>query len=559
MCAYNKVNGIYASQHHWLLTEVLRYEWGYDGVVVSDWGAVADRVAAVAAGLDLTMPGPDDAGDAELAEAVIDGRLDPALLAQAADRVRALVEKAADRTPGDYDQAEHHALAREIAGRAIVLLKNDGALLPLRADAGGPSVAVLGEFARSPRYQGGGSSQITPTRLDDALTEITAATEATVLFAPGYTVDDGAERDPDADVQDLLAEAVAVAAASDVALVFVGSVHETEGADREGIDLPADHQKLIAEVAKVNPRTVVILSNGAVLATTPWDNTVPAVLEGWLLGQAGGGALADVLFGRVNPSGRLAETIPLSLKDHPSYLDFPGEHGHVRYGEGLFVGYRGFDAREQEVAYPFGFGLSYTTFGYGQATATATDRGIEVRVPVTNSGERDGREVVQVYVSLPGSAVKRAKRELKAFASVPVTAGATEDVVLSIDRDDLAYWDIRLNRWVVEGGEYHCAVGASSRDLRTTAVVEIEGDDAKVPLTADSTLGEWLADPRGAQVVGQAFAGMAGEDSGLMAAFFADPTMLLFLSSIPLGRMTAFPRSPLTTETVAKLVAAAND
>jgi beta-glucosidase len=559
MCAYNKVNGVYASQNHWLLTEVLRHEWGFDGVLVSDWGAVADRVAAVAAGLDLTMPGPDDAGDQELAEAVAAGSLDPAQLSRAADRVRALVEKAAARTPGDYDQAEHHALAREIAGRAIVLLKNDGALLPLRADAGGPSVAVLGEFARSPRYQGGGSSQITPTRLDDALTEITAATNATVLFAPGYTVDDGAERDPDADERDLLAEAVAIAEASDVALVFVGSVHETEGADRDGIDLPADHQRLIAEVAKVNPRTVVILSNGAVLATTPWDEAVPAVVEGWLLGQAGGGAVADVLFGRVNPSGRLAETIPLSLKDHPSYLDFPGEHGHVRYGEGLYVGYRGFDAREQEVAYPFGFGLSYTTFGYGQATATATDQGIEVRVPVTNTGERDGREVVQVYVSLPGSKVSRATRELKAFASVPVNAGETREVVLTIGRDDLAYWDTRLNRWVVEGGEYHCAVGASSRDLRTTAVVEVQGDDARVPLTGDSTLGEWLADPRGGQAISQAFAGMAGEESGPMAAFFTDPTMLLFLSSIPLGRMAAFPGSPLTAETVAKLVAAVND
>jgi beta-glucosidase len=571
MCAYNKVNGVYASQDHWLLTEVLRDEWGYEGLVVSDWGAVGDRVAAVAAGLDLTMPGPDDEGDRELEAAVAAGRLDPAALSRAADRVRALVAKAAARTPGDYDQEEHHALAREIAGRAVVLLKNDAppggerGLLPLEAGGAG-TIAVIGEFARTPRYQGGGSSQITPTRLDDALTEITAVTQATVLFAPGYLTSDtaaaeSAARDGETEAesdQDLLAEAVALAGASDVALVFVGSTHETEGADRDGIDLPADHLELIAEVAKANPRTVVVLSNGAVLATTPWGDTVPAIVEGWLLGQAGGGAIADVLFGQVNPSGRLAETIPLRIQDHPSYLDFPGEHGHVRYGEGLFVGYRGFDAREQAVAYPFGFGLSYTTFGYGQATATATARGIEVRVPVTNTGERDGREVVQVYVSLPGSGVSRARRDLKAFASVPVTAGQTEDVVLVIDRDDLAYWDTRLERWVVEGGEYHCAVGASSRDLRTTAVARVEGDDARVPLTADSTLGEWLADPRGAQAITQAFGGLTGEDSGPMGAFFADPTMLLFLKSIPLGRMTSFPGSPLTAEAVAKLVAAAS-
>ena len=311
-------------------------------------------------------------------------------------------------------------------------------------------------------------------------------------------------------------------------------------------------------MARANPRTVVILSNGAVLATAPWDAAVPALIEGWLLGQAGGGAIADVLFGRVNPSGRLAETIPLKLADHPSYLDFPGEHGHVRYSEGLYVGYRGFDAREQEVAYPFGFGLSYTTFGYGEARAVSGEHGLEVRVPVTNTGSRDGREVVQLYLSLPGSAVSRAPRELKAFASVEIAAGQTAEVTLTVARDDLAYWDIRLNRWVVEDGDYHCHLGASSRDLRATAVVTVAGDPARIPLTADSTLGEWLEDPRGAQAIGQLFGGLAGEDSP-MAAFFADPTMLMFLRATPLARMGNFQGSPLTPERIAKLVAAAND
>jgi len=573
MSAYNKINGVYASQNPWLLTQVLRDEWGYEGVLVSDWGAVADRVAAVAAGLDLTMPGPDDAGDRELAEAAATGLLDPARLAQAASRVRALVGQAAARTPADYDQEEHHELAREIAGRAIVLLKNDGGILPLDPAAPG-SIAVIGEFARTPRYQGGGSSQITPTRLDDALTGITAAAQAEVSFAPGYLTGESAaeERIARADGvggeaaqdQDLLAEAVALARVSDVALVFVGSAHETEGADRDGIDLSEEHRELVEQVARANPRTVVVLSNGAVLRTAPWDAAVPAIVEGWLLGQAGGSAVADVLFGRVNPSGRLAETIPLRIADHPSYLDFPGEHGHVRYGEGLYVGYRGFDAREQEVAYPFGFGLSYTTFAYGAATATvigegATPAGIEVRVPVTNTGGRDGREVVQVYVSLPGSQVTRAPHELKAFASVPVKAGETADVTLTIERDDLAYWDTRLHRWVVEGGAYHCAVGASSRDLRAAAVVEVAGDDARVPLTADSTVGEWLADPRGAQLLGQALAGAIAAETGPMSAFFSDPTLLMFLSSFPLARLPLFPGSPVTGEDIAKLVDAAND
>jgi beta-glucosidase len=576
MCAYNKINGVYASQDPWLLTQVLRDEWGYEGLVMSDWGAVADRVAAVAAGLDLTMPGPDDSGDKALESAVGDGGLGTRLLARNAARVAALVGKAAARRPFDYDRDAHHALAREIACRAIVLLKNDavpgheGVLLPLDP-AGTGSIAVLGEFARTPRYQGGGSSLMNPTRLDNALDEITAATRSTVRFAPGYPVGDraggtagGTAGDGQALLDEalldeaLLDEAGALAAGSDVALVFVGSEHETEGADAASIDLPAAHLALIDRVMAANPRTVVILSNGAVLATSGWDAAVPALIEAWLLGQAGGGAIADVLFGRVNPSGRLAETIPLKLADHPSYLDFPGEHGHVRYGEGLFVGYRGFDAREQEVAYPFGFGLSYTTFGYGEARAVSGEHGLEVRVPVTNTGTRDGREVVQLYVSLPGSAVSRARRELKAFASVAIKAGQTVAVTLTVARDDLAYWDTRLGRWVVEGGDYHCHVGASSRDLRTTTVVAVAGDEFRIPLTAQSTLGEWLEDPRGAQAITQAFGGLAGEDSP-MAAFFADPTMLMFLRATPLARLGNFQGSPLTPEAIAKLVAAAND
>ncbi|MFC4064445.1 glycoside hydrolase family 3 C-terminal domain-containing protein [Actinoplanes subglobosus] len=547
MCAYNRVNGIYASEHHWLLTEILRGEWGFEGLVVSDWGAVVDRVAAIAAGLDLTMPGPDASGDQALVDAVAAGRLDPALLERSAELVRRMVEKAGDRPAGTYDADAHHALAREIAGRAIVLLKNDGDLLPL---TGTQRIAVLGEFARTPRYQGGGSSQITPTKLDDALTEITASASS-VTFAPGYTVEGEAD-------EALLTEAVAVAREADVAIVFVGSVHETEGADRDSIDLPAAHLALIERVAAVNPDTVVVLSNGAVLATRPWDERVPALVEGWLLGQAGGSAIADVLFGRVNPSGRLAETIPVKLADHPSYLDFPGEHGHVRYGEGLHVGYRGFDARGQEVAYPFGFGLSYTTFGYGAAHAAATTEGVEVRVPVTNTGGRDGREVVQVYVSLPGSSVRRAPRELKAFASVEIGAGDTTEVRLTVEREDLAYWDTRLGRWIVEGGEYLIEVGSSSRDMRASVTVHVAGDPARVPLTSESSVGEWMADPRGAEVLGAAFAAAAGESEGLMASMTANPEMLMMLGSLPLSRMAAFPGSPLNAGDLEKLVEAAN-
>jgi beta-glucosidase len=539
MCAYNRINGVYASQNRWLLTDVLRGEWGFEGLVVSDWGAVVDRVAAVRAGLDLAMPGPDAPGDRALVEAVEAGTLDGAALRTSAERVRDLIVKAGKRETGSYDAAAHHALAREIAGRAIVLLKNDGGLLPLRAE--GQTIAVLGEFARTPRYQGGGSSQITPTQLDDALTQIQASTSAAVTFAAGYD-------DP--------AEAVELARASDVALVFVGSVHETEGADRDSLDLPAEHLALIEQVAAVNPNTVVVLSNGAVLLTSGWESQVPAIVEGWLLGQAGGSAIADVLFGRVNPSGRLTETIPVKLADHPSYLDFPGEHGHVRYGEGLHVGYRGFDARETPVAYPFGFGLSYTTFSYGSVAGD----GLEIRVPVTNTGSADGREVVQVYAALPGSKVRRAPRELKAFANVAIAAGETVEVVLHVDRDDLAYWDTRLGRWVVEDGDYVFEVGASSRDIRATVTRHVDGDEVRVPLTADSSVGEWFADPRGAALLGELFAAAAaGAGDSTMAAMASDPGMLMMLNSLPLSRMAMFPGSPFTGDALAGLVEAANE
>lgn len=549
MCAYNRVNGVFASEHHWLLTEVLRGEWGFEGVVVSDWGAVVDRVAAVAAGLDLTMPGPDPAGDRALEAAVADGRLDPDALKASAARVEALVRKSVRPADATYDEAAHHALAREAAGRSIVLLRNEGGLLPLARE--GTSVAVVGEIANTPRYQGGGSSQITPTRLDDALTEIRALTSAPVTFAPGYAVDGDTD-------EALLAEAVGVAAAAQVAVVFIGTAHETEGSDRAGIDLPAGQLALVERVAAANPRTVAVLSNGAVVRTSPWDAAVPALVEGWLLGQAGGGALADVLFGVVNPSGRLAETIPLTLADHPSYLDFPGEAGHVRYGEGIHAGYRGFDARGQEVAYPFGFGLSYTTFSYGEASAAVVDGGVEVRVAVTNTGRRDGREVVQVYASRPGSKVRRAPRELKGFANVAITAGETADVVVRIPRDDLAYWDPWLGRWAVEGGGYLFAVAASSRDVRASVTLALEGDDTRRPLTADSTLGEWLEDPKGAEVLMAAWAeASTGDDPA--ASALADPQVFTFLASLPLQRLTAFAGDQFDAAAIDRLVAQAND
>jgi beta-glucosidase len=542
MCSYNRINGVYASENPWLLTTVLRDEWGFDGLVMSDWGAVNDRVAGVQAGLDLEMPASGGRTDAQLVAAVRDGRLDEAYVDQAAGRVADLVGRVLDgrRPDATYDVDVHHALAREAAAAGIVLLRNENDLLPLTPDT---SVAVIGEFARTPRFQGAGSSLINPTRLDNALDAIRDAASGEVRFAPGFTIDGSADAD-------LVADAVAAATAADVAVVLLGlpDSYESEGFDRTDIELPPDQVALLEAVVGANPRTVVVLANGGVVRVAGFAERVPALLEGWLLGQAGGSAVADVLYGAVNPSGRLAETIPVRLSDTPAYLDFPGEHGHVRYGEGLFVGYRWYDARDVAVSYPFGHGLSYTTFDYAGLTLTPRDGGLVARVTVTNTGDRDGHEVVQVYASVPGSAVVRPVRELVGFERVCVPAGESVTVEVAVTRDDLAYYDIRVGGWVVEPGEYLVEVGASSRDRRASATLAIEGDRVDVPVTVDTPIEEALGHPTIGPAVREAlgaFLGGEGED------------MLKVVGSFPIGRIASFPGVDVSPQRLDEIVAGA--
>ncbi|GAB3595899.1 glycoside hydrolase family 3 C-terminal domain-containing protein [Microbacterium tumbae] len=550
MCSYNRINGVYASEDPWLLGEVLRDDWGFQGLVVSDWGAVNDRVTGLAAGLDLEMPSSGGVTDAQIVAAVQDGSLDEAVLDTAAGRVLDLVAKAQARpvADGPLDVDAHHALAREAAGRSIVLLKNDGGLLPLAPSA---SVAVIGEFARTPRYQGGGSSHITPTRLDSALD----AFGDRVSFAPGFTFDGSG------DAAALRAEAAALAERSDIAVLFLGlpEADESEGFDRTHIDLPAVQLALLDAVLAVNERAVVVLSNGSVVAV-PFADRVPAIVEGWLLGQAGGSAVVDVLTGAVNPSGRLAETIPHRLEDTPAFGSFPGSFGHVRYGEGVFVGYRWYDARRMDVAFPFGHGLSYTSFAYGALRVRHLDEGdVEVTVAVTNTGAVDGREVVQVYVAPETSLVERAPRELKAFASVALAAGETEDVSLVVRREDLAYWDIRVDRFVVEGGAYRFEVAASSRDIRGAASLNITGDEVRIPLTADSSIGEVLAHPVVGPIVREQLgAGMAAADGAMDAGIMSDEAMAKMMASFPIGRLAGFPGMGIDRAQVDQLIALGN-
>ncbi|OAN43285.1 glycoside hydrolase family 3 C-terminal domain-containing protein [Microbacterium sp. H83] len=562
MCSYNRINGVYASEDPWLLTRVLRDDWGFEGLVVSDWGAVNDRVAGVAAGLDLEMPSSGGRTDAQLVAAVRAGELAESALDTAAQRTIDLVRKAQARpsVSGALDVDAHHALAREAAGRSIVLLKNDGALLPLSADR---TVAVIGAFATEPRYQGAGSSLINPTRLDLALDEMRAL-GGDVAYAPGFAVEGGAIAASGRSADELRDEAVAAAAAADVAVVFLGlpAAEESEGFDREHIDLPAAQLAVLDAVLEANPDTVVVLSNGGVVAL-PFADRVPALVEAWLLGQAGGGAVADVLYGAVNPSAKLTETVPVRLEDNPSFGSFPGEFGHVRYGEGVLVGYRWYDAKGLDVAFPFGHGLSYTAFAYGPVAAeVAGDGDVVVRVDVTNTGARDGREIVQVYASPRASAVQRAPRELKAFSSVALSAGETKTVELVIRREDLAYWDVRVDRWVVEPGEYRIEAAASSRDIRSSTSVQVTGDIVSLPLTLESSIGDVLAHPVAGPIVMSALGGFLGElngaDSSAASMMPNDEAMQKMMASFPIGRLIGFPGIDVTHEQVEQLLAGAN-
>jgi len=563
MCSYNKLNGVWTSEDPWLLTSVLRDDWGFDGLVVSDWGAVNDRVAGVAAGLDLEMPASGGRTDAQLVAAVQAGELAESVLDTAASRAIDLVRKAGQRpaASGPLDVDAHHALAREAAGRSIVLLKNEGALLPLTA---AQQVAVIGAFASEPRFQGAGSSLINPTRVDTALDELRVIGGDNVSYAPGFAVAGGAVAASGRSAEDLRAEAVEVATAADVAVVLLGlpAAEESEGFDRDHIDLPAEQLALLDAVIEANPRTVVVLSNGGVVAL-PFADRVPAIVESWLLGQAGGGAIADVLYGVVNPSGKLTETVPVRLEDNPSFGNFPGEFGHVRYGEGLLVGYRWYDAKGLEVTYPFGHGLSYTTFEYGAATASVrADGDIAVRVELTNTGDRDGREVVQVYVAPVTSTVQRALRELKAFSSVALAAGESRTVELVVRREDLAYWDVRVERWVVEGGEYTIDVAASSRDIRSSVSVDVAGDEVQIALTMNSSVGDVLAHPVAGPIVMGALGGLMdelnGADSSAASMFPNDDAMQKMMASFPIGRLVGFPGVDVTYDQVEQLIAAAN-
>ncbi|WP_210508111.1 glycoside hydrolase family 3 C-terminal domain-containing protein [Naasia sp. SYSU D00057] len=531
MCSYNKVNGVYASQNRWLLSDTLRGDWGFEGYVVSDWGAVVDPVAAVAAGLDLAMPGAGESVPESIVEAVRSGNLDEASVDTAVSNILTVHDRLlADRPAVTPDHAANHALARRIATESSVLLTNEGSILPLEAGQGG-NIAVIGEFARTPRYQGAGSSHIKPTRLDDALSAIRAMSDREIGFAAGFSFDG-------ADDSTLRAEAVELASRSEVVVLFLGlsDAEESEGFDRKNLLLPETQRLLVADVVAANPNVIVVLSNGGVVTLDGIAGVVPAVLEMWLGGQASGSAAAEILFGAAEPGGRLAETIPLALSHNPAHVNWPGSDGIVRYGEGVYIGYRWYDATDREVAFPFGYGLSYTRFEYSDLAVRVADRTVAqatVQVTIENTGARAGSDVVQVYVGDVESTVDRPARELKGFVKVHLEPGERRTVTIDLDDRAFAFW--RQGSWVVEPGAFTIEVGSHSRSLPLREVIELEVPTPVIVPDRDSTVAEWADHPSGMKALrevlshfGPAAEAMVGEETLQMVGSMPLRTMLTF-------------------------------
>lgn len=485
MACYNRVQGVYGTQSPYLLTEILKKDWGFKGIVISDWFAVINRVEAMKAGMHIEMPRVSAVNDSLVVEAVKKGELDVAIVDQLVREILTVVFKAKslEKEGIEINVEQHHRFARQVASEAFTLLKNENNALPVTKDKY-KKVAVIGEFAAEPRYQGNGSSEVKPSKLDKALDIIRKeyGTDFEISYAQGYNLSDDNELS-------LIDEAKRIASAADIALVFAGlpQHYESEGIDRTHIDMPTSHNKLISEIAAVQKNTVVVLTNGSAV-TMPWINEVESILETWLGGQAGAGAIADVLFGKVNPSGKLAETFPVKLEDTPSFFNFPGEQGEVLYGERIFVGYRYYDEKKIEPLFPFGFGLSYTTFEYSDlklSSQNTTDKeGVSVHLKVKNTGNVKGKEIVQLYITDKECTLQRPEKELKKFVKIELNPGEEKEVTFNLEARDFAYYDAKRATWIAESGEFIIAVGASSRDIKETESVFLNSTQ-QVPLAFD--------------------------------------------------------------------------
>ncbi len=502
MNSYNRVNGVYSSQNDWMQNKVAREEWGFEGLFVTDWGASVDRVPGLYAGTDLEMPSSGTLNKDNIISAVQNGSLDESVLDERVDAVVDLIikSKPALEKEHTFDVDAHHSVARKIAEGSMVLLKNDDSVLPLKE---GQKVAVIGEMAKAPRYQGAGSSVINPTKLDNAYDCLVEA-GVNVTYAQGYykSAPTKKEKNRKSDAE-LTAEAVSAAKAADIAVVFAGLTEEfeAEGYDRENINIPESHNALISEVAKANPNTVVVLAGGSVVLM-PWLSEIKALLNSGLGGQAGGAAVANILTGKVNPSGKTAETYPLSFEDNPVYGNYPGTPIVSEHKESIYIGYRYYDKADKNVLFPFGYGLSYTTFEYSDIKLSAekindTDT-VDVTFKVRNTGAVDGAEITQVYVADKESTIFRPDKELRAFTKVFLKAGEEKEVSLTLGKRAFAYYNVNIGDWHVESGEFDILVGASSRDIRLSQTITVVSTvEAQIPDYRESAPAYYTADVAG--------------------------------------------------------------
>ncbi|MCH5320335.1 MAG: glycoside hydrolase family 3 C-terminal domain-containing protein [Eubacterium sp.] len=495
MNSYNRINGVYASQNEWLQEKVLRDEWGFKGVVLTDWGASVDRIPGLKNGTDLEMPSSGGLNTKKIIEAVKNGELDEEILNKRVDNVVDLIVKSkpALETEHTFDVDAHHKLAQKVAEGSMVLLKNDDAILPLKS---GQKVAVIGELAKSPRFQGAGSSVINPTKLVNAYDELEEL-GVDMIYAQGY------DKSKDEINDTMVNEAVEAAKQADVAVVFAGLTDEFEGEgyDRENIEMPNSHNNLISAVAQANPNTVVVLAGGSVI-NLKWLGEVKGLLNSGLGGQAGGAAVANILTGAVNPSGKTSETYPLSFDENPTFGNYPGGPVTSEHRESIYIGYRYYDKANKDVLFPFGYGLSYTTFEYSDIKLSSdnikdTDT-VTVSFKIKNTGDVDGAEIAQVYVADKESTIFRPVKELRGFKKVFLKAGEEAEVSVDLSKRAFAFYNVELGDWMVETGEFDILVGASSRDIKLCATMTVTSTvDAAIPDYRDVAPAYYTADVEG--------------------------------------------------------------
>ena len=553
MTALNKINGSYCSEHPWLIDQILRQEWGYEGFVMSDWSGVNNRAKAVKAGLDLEMPCSHSVSDERVREALEEGYLTEAEVDACCKRLLKAVFMSNENHDDNavWDEPAHHAFVQELAGNCMILLKNREQLLPLKPNM---NIAVFGEFAVEPRFQMDGSALVNPTRYEIPLEHIQKYCTKNVTFVKGSPEE---------------AEQVCQAAKNaDVAVVMIGLPKgiEAEGCDRKNLDIPQCMNDLVKTVAAVQPNTVVVLSNGSPV-TMPWEPEVKSIVECFLGGQAMGAALADVLFGKVNPSGKLPVTFPKALANTPAYFNYPGQGGKVHYHEGVFVGYRYYDTKEIEPLYPFGHGLSYTSFAYSDMTVSAetiTDSDcLTVSATITNTGSVAGAEVVQLYVGNPAGEVLRPKKELRDFTKVYLQPGESKKVQFILENRAFSYYDTELQKFYCPEGDYQIILASSSRDIRLMGQIHMTPGYKKMrEITGWSTIGQLKSSEAGREMLEKIkeFLRNSGKEQVLSLPLFDEsPENAARVDGLPLRIVTLLSENVINNEVMDRFIAECNE